>query len=251
MFYSAIQVVKRLFHKFECNYCGSSFSELELDGIDQPVIQQYDIVGAGRRSCKCPKCGINDRSRLALYYFNHHTDLISEEKDARVLIVAPEYHLYEMISKQKGISVSVGDIVPSRYEFANAEYCDLTDLSYPDEIFDWVICNHVLEHIPDDNKALSEIYRVLKKGGSALLQVPISLKLNATLENSMITEPKDRLANFGQEDHVRIYGQDFIDRLMNANFSTRIFDPNMELSESMIKRLAINRLEKLYVVYKP
>ena len=87
---------------------------------------------------------------------------------------------------------------------------DITNIKYEDNSFDVIICNHVLEHIPDDRKAMSELYRVLKPGGWAILQVPISLLLNKTYEDPTVTTPEEREKVFGQSDHVRIYAKDYV-----------------------------------------
>ena len=93
---------------------------------------------------------------------------------------------------------------------------DIANINYPDKSFDVIICNHVLEHIVDDKKAMHELYRVLKPGGWGTINVPMSG--DKTLEDPTIKDPKDRLRIFGQEDHVRFYGEDFIDRLKEAGF---------------------------------
>ena len=93
---------------------------------------------------------------------------------------------------------------------------DVTKLPFPKDEFDWVICNHVLEHIEEDQKAMSELYRVLKTGGCALLQVPISRKLEITYEDFNIQSPEEREKHFGQNDHVRVYGNDYPKRLKSA-----------------------------------
>jgi ubiquinone/menaquinone biosynthesis C-methylase UbiE len=92
------------------------------------------------------------------------------------------------------------------------------NIPFEDNYFDLIICNHVLEHIPNDIDAMKEIYRVLKKGGEAILQVPISKNSEITFENFSITEPKEREIVFGQFDHVRIYGQDYPTRLEKSGF---------------------------------
>ena len=102
---------------------------------------------------------------------------------------------------------------------------DIMDIQYPDESFDVIYCSHVLEHVPDDRKAMREFRRVLKRGGWAILLVPITA--GKTHEDPSITEPAERLRVFGQEDHVRIYGPDYVDRLREAGFAvteTRVPD---------------------------
>ena len=97
---------------------------------------------------------------------------------------------------------------------------DITEIIYPDDYFDVIYCSHVLEHVQDDRKAMKEFYRLLKPGGWAILIVPIEAE--KTFEDPSITEPSDRLKIFGQEDHVRIYGNDYIDRLIEAGFRVQI-----------------------------
>ena len=98
------------------------------------------------------------------------------------------------------------------------ERIDLTDIRKADNSFDAIFCVHVLEHIPDDRKAMSEMRRVLRPGGWALLQSPVDWRRPATFEDWSITDPAKRLQYFGQEDHVRIYGSDYLDRLRSAGF---------------------------------
>jgi len=95
---------------------------------------------------------------------------------------------------------------------------NVLNIPFEDDYFDLIICNHLLEHVPEDISAMKELYRVLKKPGKAILQVPISKKLDITYEDFSITDPKQREASFGQFDHVRIYGQDYKDRLESAGF---------------------------------
>ena len=101
---------------------------------------------------------------------------------------------------------------------------DLAHIPFPDGTFDAIICNHVLEHIVDDLKAMAELHRVLKPGGWSILQVPISLSLRTTYEDFSIATPKEREEAFGQNDHVRIYGQDYVSRLERAGFKVNVFD---------------------------
>ena len=120
---------------------------------------------------------------------------------------------------------------------------DLTNLPFEDNHFDLILCNHVLEHITDDHKAMSEIFRVLKKGVKAILQVPMDQNRPNTFEDFSITDPKERTKNFGQYDHVRIYGVDFFDRLEKVGFKTEKIDFTAELTREEIERFSLPKGE--------
>jgi predicted SAM-dependent methyltransferase len=108
----------------------------------------------------------------------------------------------------------------------------------------------VLEHIPNDYDAIGEIHRILKPGGWAILQVPVSRVLETTYEDPSITEPDRREEAFGQFDHVRIYGQDYRTRLEKAGFMVKTYNPTKEKWKTNLNQYAINPLEDLYVAYK-
>ncbi len=95
---------------------------------------------------------------------------------------------------------------------------DITQLSFPDESFDMVLCFHVLEHIEDDHKAIKELYRVLKKDSFAIIDAPVYYGLETTYEDPEIVLPQDRAKAFNQWDHVRVYGEDFSDRIEQKGF---------------------------------
>lgn len=97
---------------------------------------------------------------------------------------------------------------------------DITQIDFPDNSFDVIYCSHVLEHVVDDRQAMQEFYRVLRPGGWAVLLVPITA--DQTFEDPAIVSPQDRLQMFGQADHVRRYGPDFVDRLKDAGFEVRV-----------------------------
>ena len=124
-----------------------------------------------------------------------------------------------MIQKHDNIDYLTADLNPEGVMVK----MDITDIDYPDSTFDTIICNHVLEHIIDDHKAMSELHRVLKPGGWAILQVPISFSLDKTFEDASVTAPEEREQVFGQCDHVRIYAPDYIDRLEQAGFQVSPF----------------------------
>jgi len=127
------------------------------------------------------------------------------------------------------------------------EVVDVTSLRYADESFDLILCNHVLEHVPDDLKAMVEMRRVLKPGGIALLSVPIALTLEQTYEDPSAVSEEDRLRVFGQEDHCRIYGKDFEHRLRKAGFQVAVHDPLDIFGLEAVRKCALLEEENLYV----
>jgi ubiquinone/menaquinone biosynthesis C-methylase UbiE len=130
---------------------------------------------------------------------------------------------------------------------------DITDIQYPDNYFDAIICNHVLEHVIDDYKAMTELHRVLKPGGWAVLQVPISLSLGKTYENPSVTTAREREEAFGQDDHVRIYAKDYVSRLERAGFTVNVFDWNGQAEKfgGRSNKYGLNEEEEIYSVVKP
>jgi ubiquinone/menaquinone biosynthesis C-methylase UbiE len=127
---------------------------------------------------------------------------------------------------------------------------DITQIEYPSESFDAIICSHVLEHVQDDRRAMSELYRVLKPGGWAVLQVPLSLSLEKTVEDPSVTSPEERHYRYGQEDHVRIYGRDYTERLEQAGFQVEKFSFAEEFGEGAAQRYGVIRDEKLFIGHK-
>ena len=117
--------------------------------------------------------------------------------------------------------------------------------------FDIVFCNHVLEHIEDDGKAMNELFRVLKSGGMGIFQVPQELKREVTYEDANIKTPEDKTKHFGQYDHVRIYGRDYFDRLRHAGFKVEEVDYSKKLSPELVQKYCLAKGEILPVCFKP
>jgi ubiquinone/menaquinone biosynthesis C-methylase UbiE len=127
---------------------------------------------------------------------------------------------------------------------------DILDLPFASESFDVVICNHVLEHIADDRKAMSELFRVMKPGGWGIFQVPMKNSLEKTYEDFSIIDPKERQKHFGQYDHVRWYGMDYFDRLSEVGFEAQALFYSQRFADEDIKRFGLNKNEILPVVNK-
>lgn len=168
-----------------------------------------------RQDAQCPRCGSLERHRLLWLYLTTQTDLFSGAT-RRMLHVAPELCFESRLRRHLGRGYLSGDLHSS----VAMVRMDITSIEYPDQSFDVIYCSHVLEHVDEDRKAMGEFYRVLKDTGWAILVVPISAE--ATYEDPSLTSPEERMEAFGQADHVRRYGPDYVDRLRQAGFCVRI-----------------------------
>ena len=156
-------------------------------------------------------CGSVERHRFVWLFFKEHTDLF-DGRDKSMLHVAPERCFEGRLRRLLPKGYVTADLANPRAMVK----MDVTDIPYPDASFDIIYCSHVLEHVVDDRRAMREFYRVLKPGGWAVILVPITM--DTTFEDERIVSPVERLKAFGQEDHVRRYGPDFVDRLRDAGF---------------------------------
>ena len=154
-------------------------------------------------------------------------------KEKKFLHVAPEPAFIAMFAKAAGNGYLTADLFAKNV----MEKMDITNIQHPNNIFDIIYCSHVLEHVPDDRKAMSEFYRILKPGGWAILNVPITA--DVTFEDPSVTDPDDRLRLFGQRDHVRRYGPDYENRLINVGFKVKRYAPSDLLTNWEIEKLGI------------
>ena len=167
-------------------------------------------------------------------------------KDLKVLHFAPEAAFLEKFKKLKNISY---DTIDLNSPLANIK-ADICDLPLDDESYDFILCNHVLEHVIDDKKAMLELYRVLKKDGIGIFQVPINISNKKTYEDFTITDPKERNKAFGQYDHVRIYGMDFFDRLEEAGFMVEKCEYTSKFTSEEINKYCLPNREIIPVCRK-
>jgi len=198
--------------------CGARIKEFLPGGEGHTVLIEKSVIGGGPRSnALCPICFAVDRERLIYLYLNNKRHLLAP--GIRLLHMAPEPKLGAWLKAVPGLDYVTADFSMSYVDLR----IDLTKAPFRDATFDGIICNHVLEHIPDDAQAMAELRRILRPAGWAILQVPISSSLPSTYEDFSITDPKERERAFGQDDHVRIYARDYVDRLADAGFSVSPF----------------------------
>jgi predicted SAM-dependent methyltransferase len=206
-------------NKYDCPFCGFKSKGFYTIGQVHEANIVNSIVGAGVRDGGCVSCDCVDRDRLLFAYFNDEVGVFKNDEALSILHLAPEWRLTENFLKFKYKNyICIDKFMPGYSYPKHTIVMDILNISFPENTFDWIICNHVLEHIPDDRKAMSELFRVLKPGGKAVLQVPISKTLKATYENPNVTTDSERIQHYGQYDHVRIYANDYVDRLTEAGF---------------------------------
>jgi SAM-dependent methyltransferase len=231
--------------RFECPICGTRVRKFVPASLPFQVLYDLDVIGGGHYSY-CPFCNGVDRERLLYLYLSRKTDFFDAHH--RILHIAPE----KGIDQRQRQSGNKNYLTADLYEPNVMVKMDITNIQYPDASFDIVICNHVLEHIPDDRKAMRELFRVLRPGGWGILQVPLSMKLTSTYEDPSITTDAGREQAFGQADHVRIYAMDYLDRLRETGFEIDSFLWTSEVDDfgTAQNRYGLNPRESVYRVRK-
>jgi SAM-dependent methyltransferase len=195
----------------------------------------------------CPRCGCLKRHRELWVLLRDRLDVV--EGDCTILHFAPESILQKRLKALPNVRYVSADL-DARDAMLRF---DITNIPFPDASFDHVLCSHVLEHVPEDRAAMREIFRMLRRGGRAVVCVPIDHNRAATYEEPAITSPKEREQAFGQRDHVRIYGRDFQARLEDAGFSVTLDRHARELEESGdpdFERYGFSGHENIYVCTK-
>ena len=196
-----------------------------------------------RQNALCPGTLSLERHRLLWLYLDLKTNFLTDA--IRVLHVAPEQVFYKKFKFFSHWDYTTTDL---HSPLADVK-ADICALPFEDNTYDFILCNHVLEHIPNDLKAMEELYRVLKPGGTAILQVPLEEDRENTFEDDSITDQQERTRIFGQYDHVRIYGQDYYKRLQEVGFEAIPMDFIKEITEDDIQHFALPS-ERIPVVTK-
>jgi SAM-dependent methyltransferase len=213
--------VAMLGRRIECPLCGWRFRRLRAFGR----VRRADAL--------CPRCGSLERTRLLWLYLERETDV--GVRPQSLLHIAPEPAISRRLRRIPTLAYVTGDLERSDVDMK----LDITDLPLESERFDALICSHVLEHVPDDRRAIAELHRVLRPGGIAWMMVPVEGGRGSTFEDPTVTDPAERLRLFNQSDHVRVYGTDFPERLRAAGFEVSAIDYAKRLDPAVVARHAL------------
>ncbi len=198
-----------------------------------------------RPNALCPGSLSLERHRLLWLFLKAKTNFF--EKPLKFLHIAPEQCFMKPFEKKHGEGYITADL---ESPLAKVKM-DVHKIPFEENTFDMAMCNHVMEHVDDDIKAMSEIYRVLKPGGWAIMQVPFFNPVDdVTFEDKSITDPKEREKAYGQDDHVRLYGKDYPDRIRSAGFEVVEDDLVHQLPKEDVERYALPKDEIIYLCKK-
>jgi SAM-dependent methyltransferase len=221
---------------------GDTFTD-PIDGKGFKAFLPYGY-GNQRNNVLSPSTLSLERHRLLWLYLKNETNFFSAK--LKVLHFAPEQAFYKRFKNMTNLDYVTTDL---NSPLADVK-ADICNLPFKENEFDVILCNHVLEHIPDDTKAMKELYRVLKVGGMGIFQIPQDLKRDITFEDDGITDKKERAKIFGQYDHVRVYGRDYFDKLRGIGFKVEEVDYTSTFSKEKITEYCLAKGEIIPVVYK-
>ena len=219
-----------------------------LCGCQRRKFLPYGYV-TSRENALCPNCLSLERHRLLWLWLLRESDIGRGAMALpKMLHIAPEVALMRKFKKMYANNAE-------RYVTADLEspladiHFDVQQIPLEDESFDCVICNHIMEHVEDDRKALKELYRIMRRGGWGVILSPVELEREKTFEDDTITDRAERTRIFGQYDHRRIYGRDYAERLREAGFEVYDIDYKNELSKAEQELYALPA-DHLYIVCK-
>ena len=246
------------------------------DPIDGKSFRMFLPYGYGnqRNNVLSPSTLSLERHRLLWLYLQNETDffyseLVSESNELvsdspisknkriklrnaetnsalKVLHFAPEQEFYKRFKKQKNIDYTTTDLLSPLADVK----ADICNLPFEDNTYDIIFCNHVLEHIPNDTKAMQELYRVLKPGGMGIFQIPQDLLRATTFSDDTIVDQKERAKIFGQYDHVRVYGRDYFDKLRSIGFKVVEEDYTNKIAPELVEKYCLAKGEIIPVCFK-
>ncbi|WP_426095969.1 class I SAM-dependent methyltransferase [Flavobacterium sp. DSR2-3-3] len=243
---------------------GTTFTD-PIDGKSFKMFLPYGY-GTQRNNVLSPSTLSLERHRLLWLYLNDETDFFQSElvsnsvtnskriqlrngetnSALKVLHFAPEQAFYKLFRNQKNLDYTTTDLFSPLADVK----ADICNLPFEDNQYDVILCNHVLEHIPDDTKAMQELYRVLKPGGMAILQIPQDLSRVTTFADDTIKDQKERAKIFGQYDHVRIYGRDYFDKLRSIGFKVIEEEYTTKIAPELVEKYCLAKGEIIPVCFK-
>lgn len=217
------------------------------DPIDGKSFKTFLPYGYGnqRNNVLSPSTLSLERHRLLWLYLKNETNFFSSK--LKVLHFAPEQAFYKRFRKLENLDYTTTDLNSPLADIK----ADICNLPFEDDSYDVILCNHVLEHIPDDTKAMQELYRIMKPNGWGIFQIPQDLNRDKTFEDNSITDKKERAKIFGQYDHVRVYGRDYFDKLRSIGFTVEAVDYTVTFSTETITRYSLAKGELIPLVKKP
>ena len=210
---------------------GNKFTD-PIDGKSFRMFLPYGY-GTQRNNVLSPSTLSLERHRLLWLYLRNETYFFTAT--IKVLHFAPEQAFYQLFRNQKNLDYTTTDLLSPLADVK----ADICNLPFEDNAYDVILCNHVLEHIPDDTKAMQELYRVLKPGGMGIFQIPQDLNRAITFSDDTITDAKERAQIFGQYDHVRVYGRDYFDKLRSIGFEVNEVDYTKFLSPELVDKYCL------------
>ncbi len=221
--------------RYRCPCCNRSFRSFSgQHGVLSTTTDGY-----------CPRCNAKARHRRIWLHLQSHTELASHT--TRLLEIAPWWSFARRFQEMPNIEYTGLDLEPRGPHVTDIG--DVVDMPFDASSYDTVICVHVLEHVDDDRAAISEIHRVLRPGGWALVTVPLNLD-GPTIEDPLITDSAERKRLFGEPSHVRFYGLDVRDRLEQAGFLVDV-DLAANLPVATRERYGLRDDENIFTCRKP
>lgn len=255
-----IPFLKKVINKFhlwpknkQCNICDSKiYDYLPLPGHYLKSFKKYCFPHTQKGAFEtinmdrffCPVCYSMDRERLYAWYFKNNIQLSSNQ---RLLDFAPSKGLGKWIKENFAVQYISADLFMDGVDVkTDIENMDV----FQDNTFDFILCSHILEHVPNDQKAMAEIYRVLRNGGSAIVMAPVLRNFDGIEEDPLCNEVSERWRRFGQDDHIRMYSRKvLVERLRKVGFTIKI-SSGIDIRQSEIIKYGLPDNISLYVVTK-
>ncbi len=213
---------------------------------------QWLPLGYDKRLGQCPGCRSNERDRTLWLFLDSNSEYL--KKGSKVLHIAPEHHIYQRLRKNKDILYQPADKFIEGYENTypkDTMYIDITSMpEIDDNSYDFILCTHVLECLEDDKSAMKELYRIMKPGGAAILQVPIDFNRSVTYEDWSITSPTERERVFGNKWNMRWYGRDYKDKLADVGFIIKFVAIQDVYTLDEINRFGLGQKDEIHLVSK-